>query len=55
MNRVIALIVFASVALSAIGCVVRTYPEHAHYRHPAPPPHHHHHEEHREVIVVHHD
>ena len=56
MSRVNALIVLTSIAFSALGCVVHTHPEHAHYRHshphPHPPPHH---EVHREVIVVHHD
>lgn len=45
MKRLSALIILASVVFSAVGCVVRTRPEHAHY---------HHHPEHREVVVVHH-
>ena len=46
MKRVSALILLASVVFSAVGCVVHTRPEHAHY--------HHHHPEHREVVIVHH-
>jgi len=45
MNRVSAIVILASVMFSAIGCVVRTRPEHAHR---------HYHHEHREVVVVHH-
>jgi len=45
MNRLSTIVVLASVMFSAIGCVVRTRPEHAHR---------HRHHEHREVVVVHH-
>jgi len=45
MNRLSTIVVLASVTFSAIGCVVRTRPEHAHR---------HRHHEHREVVVVHH-
>jgi len=49
MKRITSLVLLASIAWSAIGCVVHTHPEHAHYRHRPV----HREPVHREVIVVH--
>lgn len=47
MKRISAIFLCASIALSALGCVVHTRPEYARHHHHRPPPH-------REVVVVHH-
>ncbi|MEI9941003.1 MAG: hypothetical protein WDO69_27615 [Pseudomonadota bacterium] len=46
MIRFSAIFLCASIALSAVGCVVRAQPEYAHH-------HERRHVEHREVVVVH--
>ncbi|HET7544438.1 MAG TPA: hypothetical protein VFK05_31420 [Polyangiaceae bacterium] len=53
MNRVRASVFLAGIVFSVLGCVVRTYPEHAHHRHQRE--HHGHYRGHPDVIVVHHD